>query len=1074
MKLGHLLSATALVGALAAFPATAFAQVASATQAAQDEQAPGEGNEGDGDIVVTGSRIARPNDSSTVPVTTLTAAELTSNSTVSIGDVLNDLPALASTFSQANSTRFLGTAGLNLLDLRGLGTQRTLVLVNGRRHVGSDVLSNAVSPDTNTFPTDLIERVDAVTGGNSAIYGSDALAGVVNFVLKDKYQGVQIRGQGAVTEYGDAGTYSASLLAGKNFAGGRGNVAVNLEYAHQSQFFASGRDYSSRVDGFVTVDSDSSGLNGGNSSINSDGNPDSVFVRDIRVGTFSDGGLVATAGAARGANGALLCPTTFRDPRGVPFTCNFLFQPDGTLVPQTGARIGLPGGTATTPTVNPGGGSFLGGNGNTRREGELLQFAPQLDRYAANLVGHYDFSNALVAFVEAKYVRTETFGTGGSGPAFFTGSTIDAFYERPRLDNPYLSTQARDLLTTTFLNSGTNPNTGAALTSQNITDINSGAFRFILRKNLTDLGVRSEQATRETYRIVGGLKGEFNDNWQYEVSVNYGEFNERTNVLGNINTQRLSLGLDAIRNSAGQIVCGSQVDPTRAFDDIAGNPSVLAADIAACQPINPFGVGSISQAARNYVLQDTTSVGKITQLDITAFASGDTSKFFNLPGGPIGFAVGGEFRRETNFFREDPLVEAGYTFYNAIAEFNPTSFEVAEGFAEIRLPILKDLPFAHELTLSGATRVSGYKGSAGTVVTYNGGADYSPIRDVRFRVNYSRAIRAPNLSDLFSPQSQNFAPGFSDPCSAINIAGGTQFRAANCAAAGINTTGPEPFDFRYAQSLQIVSGGNPNLNVETSDSYTYGVVLQPRFIRGLTVSVDYYNIAVNDVITAPSAQAIVNSCFDSPTTNNQFCSLFQRDDAAGSVTGTPFRIIEGSLQQTLLNFARLQVRGIDVDISYNRKFGNVGVNSHLVYTRSLQNDSFLDPTQPGFANRINGELGAPIDAFNWNVSADFGPLFAFYQLRYLGKQSVGAIENRVTTQGRPAQNLDDFSIPFYPEIIYMDLRLGVNFQNDSNFYVGVDNLTNRQPPLGLTGIGGGSGIYNSIGRRVYAGIVAKF
>lgn len=1072
MKIKQLMSATALAGILASYPAIASAQ----TAAVDETAAPAPEDARDEAIVVTGSRIARPNETSTVPITTLSAAELTNNARVSVGDVLNDLPALRSTFGQQNSTRFLGTAGLNLLDLRGLGTQRTLVLVNGRRHVGADILNNAVSPDTNTFPTDLIERVDVVTGGDSAIYGSDALAGVVNFVLKDNYEGLQVKGQGAISQYGDAGSYFASVLAGKNFAGGRGNIAVNLEYSRQNQFFASQRDYLSQTDGFITVDTDSSGLAGGNTTLNSDGTIDARFFRDIRVGTFSAGGLVALAGAARGANGALLCPTNYRDPRGIPFTCNLLFQRDGTLVPQTGQRVGVPGGSTTVPTTNPSGGSFIGGNGDTRREGELLQLLPALDRYSANLIGHYDFSDALVAFVEAKYTRTESFGTGGSGPAFFTGGTIDGFYERPRLDNPYLSPQARDLLASAIIASGTNPTTGAALTPANITAINNGSFRFILRKNLTDLGVRSEQAKRETYRIVGGLRGDFNDDWKYEVSVNYGEFQERTRVLGNVNVQRQLLALDAVDQGLfqngvanGNIVCGSQLDPTRAYDDFAGNAALLASDIAACRPLNPFGEGNVSQAARNYILQDTVSRGKITQLDISGFVSGDTSGFLNLPGGPVGFAVGGEFRRETAFFQADPLVENGYTFYNALSRFAPPSFEVTEGFAEVRVPFLKDLPFAHELTATGAARVSSYKGSAGTVVTYNGGVDYAPIPDIRFRVNYARAIRAPNLADLYSPVGQNFAPGFGDPCSAINIAAGTQFRPANCAAAGI----PNTYDFRYAQSLEIQSGGNVNLEVETSTSYTYGIVLQPRFIPGLTVSIDYYNIGVSNVITAPSAQGIVNGCYDQQDANNAFCTLFQRDDAAGTVTGTPFRIIEGSLQQTLLNYAQLKVRGVDVDIAYQRRIGNVNINTHLVYTHALEGSQFLTPGS-NFANSFNGELGNPIDALNWNINADFGPIYAYYQFRYLGKMSNGAIENHTTFQGREPQNLDDFDVPFLPEIIYMDFRLGFNFDKKSNFYVGVDNLTNRIPPYGLTGTGGGSGIYDAIGRRVYAGIVAKF
>ena len=450
--------------------------------------------------------------------------------------------------------------------------------------------------------------------------------------------------------------------------------------------------------------------------------------------------------------------------------------------------------------------------------------------------------------------------------------------------------------------------------------IAAGTFRFSLRENLLDLGVRSEQARRETYRIVGGVRGTFNDDWKYELSGNYGEFRERTKVLGNLNVQRFVLALDSTRNAAGQIVCRGVVDPGYG-GDLAGNPAVLAADIAACQPLNPFGAGNISQAAKNYVLQDTVSTGKITQLDISGFVSGNTGKFFNLPGGPVGFSLGGEYRRETNAFREDPLVSSGYTFYNAIADFNPPAFEVKEAYGELRLPILRDFFAAKELTASGAFRVSKYKGLGKAVFAYNGGVDYSPIQDLHFRGSYSRSVRAPNLSELYSPQSQNFAPGFVDPCAARQIGQGSQFRAANCAAAGIPTTGANAFDYIYQQSLQIVSGGNPNLTPEKSDSYTYGVVIQPRFTRGLSLSVDYYNIKVNNVITSVDAQTIVDQCYDSPTLNNPFCGSFQRDNAQGTVSGTPYRIIEGSLLASSLNYAQLRARGLNIALDYSHAIG---------------------------------------------------------------------------------------------------------------------------------------------------------
>lgn len=1047
MKKTRYLLATTLASSTLILFAQAVAAQEAAPQAA--ETSDGEAEEG-GAIVVTGSRIARPNLESTVPITTVGGEEIFKGASTSVGDLLNDLPALRSTFSQSNSSRFIGTAGLNLLDLRGLGTQRTLVLVNGRRHVGSDILNNAVSPDVNTFPSDLIERIDVVTGGSSAVYGSDAIAGVVNFVLKKNFEGVQIRGQGGISKYGDAGSYFISGVAGTNFADGRGNIAVNLEYARQDPFFASQRPNLRNNRGFVVVDTDPGGTPNG-----SDGVPDRIFVNDIRSTTIFNGGLLQVAPTG----GRAPCG---RDALGSAFVCTFLFQPDGSLAPQTGNRVGI------APS-----GSFDGGNGSNGREARLLGIVPALDRYSANLIGHFTVSDTFEPFIEAKYVRTDS--TSFGSPAFFQGSTIGGgvdLRERPRFDNPFLTAGAQGTINAARAAAGLAPATAAT--------------RLSLRKNLLDLGGRQEAARRETYRIVGGATGTFNDDWKYEVSLNYGQFREKTKELGNLNTQRFLLALDSVRDPAtGQIVCRSKIDPTAAIVNqaldptdpndartIAAGQQRLAADVAACTPLNPFGVGNISDAAKNYLLQDTVSKGNIKQFVASANLSGDTSKWFNLPGGPVGFALGAEYRRETNFFKADDLVSSGLTFLNALPLFDPPSFSVKEIYGELRIPILKDVPFFHELTLSGAGRVSKYRGSTGTVYAYNGGIDYSPVEDIRFRAGYARSVRAPNLSDLFSSQSQNFAPAPNDPCSARNIGTGAATRPANCAAAGI----PAVFDFVYTSSLSILSGGNPRLKEETSDSYTVGAVIQPRYVPGLSLSADYYDITVNNVITAPTAQQILNACYDAASINNQFCALFKRAGAAGATSGeVAFQILEGSLQQTLLNYAKSKTRGLDVEASYKHDFEGLGTYStRLTYTHVFQNDDFLDPANPGRADQTLLELGDPKDAFNLDTEFKRGGLTLGLQLRYIGKQVLNNFEDFFRVQGRPPENADFAARKFYRHVFYQDIRVAFDVNKSFNIYGGVDNIFNRQPPLGLTGTGAGSGIYDVRGRSFFAGVKAKF
>jgi outer membrane receptor protein involved in Fe transport len=1041
---------------------------------AQDQAAPDKNLD---EVVVTGSRIARPNLESPVPVTTVTAEEIFETGSTSVGDLLNDLPALRSTFSQSNSSRFLGTTGLNLLDLRGLGTQRTLVLVNGRRHVGADILSNAISPDTNTFPSDLIERIDVVTGGNSAVYGSDAIAGVVNFVLKKDFEGLQFRGQGGQSAEGDAGNYYGSILAGTNFLDDRGNIAINVEYAKQEPFFASDRESMVRQGLFVLDQQDP--VDGAGVVNGSDGRPDRGYYHDIRAVTYSNGGSIlaaptTTSGLApcgRGPNLVLINPMA---PAlgyvNSPYSCPLLFTPSGDLVPQTGNRVGF----------GPNG-NFDGGNGSNNREGKLLGIYPTLDRVSFNVFGNLEISEAFQPFVEAKYVQTES--TRWGGPAFFQGSTIDADRERPRFDNPYLTDANRATINATRASAG--------LTAL------SGSTQFLLYRNLADLGGRQEDAKRETTRIVLGANGTFADNWNYEVAVNYGQFREDTLVYGNLQVQRFALAMDSV-NNGGQIVCRSQVDPDAAYsvdflfdtDGIANNEpgeiyanSQLAADIAACVPMNPFGEGNITDAARNYLLVDTTSVGKIDQTVFSASLAGDTSAWFSLPAGPIGIAVGFEHREDEIFFEAEEIVAQGLTFYNALPLLAPPKAKVDEVFTEFRIPLLKELPGVQELTLNVAGRYADYNdayGSTGGVFAYNGSLEWAPIDSVRVRAGLARAVRAPGLSDLFSDQSQNFAQ-INDPCASRFVGGGTATRAANCVAAGV----PATYDHVYQSTPEIRSGGNPDLNEETSDSLTVGVVWQPNFLPGFSFSADYFDIDIEDVITAPTAQQIMDACYDAPDLNNQFCGLFQRWGAAGGPDfdpgsqltdpQAPYALVNGTLQQTLLNYASSTARGIDFELNYSTEIGNLGsLSTRMVYTRLLQLDDYLDPANPGRPDQVLYELGDPKNAFNLDTDFTSGKVRVGYQLRYIGRQVINLAEEVFEVGGRPPQNEDYAVKKYYHGLFYHDVRAGYDATENVNVYLGVDNIADKAPPLGLTGTGAGSGIYETRGRFFYAGVKLNF
>ena len=1045
-------------------------------------------------ITVTGSRIRRPNLESPLPVTSVGGEEFFETGDVSVGDKLAELPSIRSTFTQANSTRFLGTAGLNLLDLRGLGTVRTLVLVNGRRHVGGDVLSSGVSVDTNTIPADLIERVDVVTGGNSAVYGSDAIAGVVNFVLKQDYDGFMVRGQGGQSKYGDADSYFLSALWGTNFADGRGNIALNVEYARRDNAWGAERDWLHTA--LTVVDSDPG-------SAPSDGNPDRVLNPDFRSVTFGPTGNVRIGGRTNtGAPAATFCGL---DPQGNQYNCPFIFTPDGRLTPLTGQRVG----------IGPNG-QMIGGNGFGFWEGHAIQVTPQLDRYNINLNAHIEMAPAVVPFFEAKLSRTDSFGTGASGPFFMSGGVLadplqfqfgangpvgtpgrtrltnPGNREAIALNNPFLHPDDAAFLADAIIASGVNNCNFAPLTQTDLNRIAAGTFRFCSQASFSGLPARNEKARRDTFRIVGGVRGDLGGAWNYEVSANYGQLKERTKIGGTMDVQRFLLANDTARDpTTGEIVCRSQIDPSRAFGyypwyyqflnvnygyDYAGaDPNAferLANDIAQCTPINTLG-GQFTQEQIDYLLIDTVAKGRTSQLDLLGFISGDTSNWFELPGGPVGIVLGVEYRADDVYYQQDEQVTLGYTFYNAIPTFSAPKSKVKEAFGEIRLPIVKDVPFLEELEVSAAARVSDYTlGTTGTVWAWNVNGQWSPIEGLRFRGNLARAVRAPNQVEFFSPLGQNFAL-VADPCSSQNVGAGSSSRAANCIAAGI----PAGTLINYSSSLPFLSGGFEGLRAETSRSLTLGGVFTPTFIPGASLSVDYYKIRIKDLITAPTAQQVLNACYDLPSLDNPFCDLFERA-AAGETTGQngqEFGIIPNSLELTPFNYAKLDARGIDVEAAYRARIGTLGrLDTRFTYTHVFELTQFIDPSQPDFGDRLLSELGNPKNAWNWSTNFQTGRFTFGWQTRFIGRMVTNLYEDFFEFEGRPPQNEDWADRKWFPRRFYHDARIAVDVGPKFNFYMGVDNLTNKKPPYAATGIGGGSSIWDAIGRFYYAGVKANF
>jgi outer membrane receptor protein involved in Fe transport len=563
-------------------------------------------------------------------------------------------------------------------------------------------------------------------------------------------------------------------------------------------------------------------------------------------------------------------------------------------------------------------------------------------------------------------------------------------------------------------------------------------------------------------------------------------------------------GTNFVTNAAGQRVICRVNAVTNARPD--------------CLPVNVLGAGQNSRAVLDSIHRDGQIQEDAKQFVASVFLAGDLSQLFELPGGPISFALGAEHRTETGQVAIDEISKADRTFLNVLADFNPPKLKVKEAYGEVLFPILKDLPFAKELSLNLAGRVSDYNNSTGTVYAYNIQGTYAPIEDIRFRAAYATSVRAPTQGDLFSEQSQSFA-FIADPCDQANINSGPN-RVANCAAAGVPTTanaalvtacaatsftvalgGPWANCTGRTQSLPFLQGGNPTLIAEKGKSLTLGAVIEPRFIPGLSLTVDYYDIKVKNLISALSAQSIITLCYDSSNgLSNPACASVSRDPATGLFASPA--VISGGI-----NFAAQRTKGIDFDLQYRRKFDNGdSLQIRGIATRVMTLNNFINPQVPIEPNRQLSELGDPKWAATLNLTYDFGDFDVLYGLRYLDKQTLGFYETQNSYTGAcptsgvtpntggingtavpctagslvtiAPNNADAFPRKNFPTVIYHDIRIGFDVGNDFRFYGGVNNLLDRLPPLGdLGGLGNSLGTvspYDSFGRNFFFGFEAKF
>lgn len=959
-------------------------------------------------IIVTGSRIASPVATASSPIQIVGEEQIENAGVTNIQSLLLENPVFGTpTYSRTNTAFATSGAGVASIDLRNLGVDRTLVLVNGRRFVSGVPGSNAV--DLNVIPTQFLERVDVLTGGASAVYGSDAVAGVVNFIYKKNFEGIEADFRQGFTTRGDGSDHEANLLVGKNFGDGRGNIMAFAGWSKEGTILKRKRFTEA---GRMDVDQTSlGGLTGDDADLFTPARP------------FLSGFA----------------------PQGRYYTDNYAFTYDrsGNLRPCASTNGGTCDLSGTPLEGSALDGTEIGPDGFNRSAFRYL--AVPVERYIAALNATYEFSPALNFFFEGNYARTQVStviepfplasddinpDTGGQIP-------IESLVNGVLYRNPYVP--------------------DAIFNDSSDTD-GDGLRDIFFDKRLADFGGRTSSAKRDTFRITAGFNGELSSRLNYEAYALYGETKEAQTGSGQFNSLKFREALNAIQDI-------NDIDGDGNVSEIiCANPVARA---GGCVPANIYGTGSLTPA--------TGYLAAPQQLDtkVTQFVAGlnVSAQLFSLGfgGDDVSVAAGVEYRRETSSSVYDELSQLGLNGGNALpATFG--RFNVKEAYAETIIPIVADKPFIHLLNLRGAVRASDYS-TVGSTFSYNYGGEWAPSEDVRVRVIKARSVRAPNIAELFQPPQQDFPTGLQDPCNGVTLAD-TGALAQNCLAApgvrdNILANGSFAVNQADLQGITSFGGGNPDLQEEKSDSFTAGVVINPRSIpalRNLVLTVDYFNIKIKDAIVETPLQFILDQCYTGADTS--LCDFIVRRPAVQGPNSA------GSLDEVNngpTNSGGVKTTGVDFTIAYTHNFGDTTVGVRGSYTHLF--DGYSVPLPGSGRDEFRGEIGGSIDRFTTNLTvarkaAQFSLTGTYIGQAYLDDQLTGA------APGNKAYRIA-------PEF-YLDAQVRLLVQDRMEFFFGADNLLDNDPPFladiqdEAAGIDTASGTYDALGRRYYVGAKIRF
>ena len=982
------------------------------------------------EVVVTGSRIARPEFDNLEPTTAIDSKTFDQRGYLDVGQALNELPAFGVSPSSAANTQSGFGVAQSFVDLYGLGSQRTLTLVNGRRFVSESTASlnnsnantnnggNGTQVDLNVIPTKLIDHIEVVSVGGAPIYGADAIAGVVNIILKKDYQGLDVDAQVGASGQGDAWNYRTRILGGQNLFDGRANVTAVAEFT--------------KTDGLV-------------------GTSRPVFAEDL--------GFLAPL--TPGKYATVLTPAEslpLVNFGGIPLVDDTVLAPGAGL---TGALVGVTNAAGQTLSFGPNGqlqpyntGTITGNQifasgGDGVRLSTVSNLLSPTERTNIDTLMHFQITDHINAFGEGYFSESHatnliaqpaynvnSFGVAGSATGNFVLS----------INNPYLTPADRALIQTALNNYaatlplGPNLYPGVSVGPGQPVAYpawNTSQF-YVARANL-DLESGAATDTQTVVRGVAGLNGDFSfasRNFNWEVSVSYGT-SDNTQVNPSYVFQNVANALNATTNAAGQIVCaGTPVN----------GPTTTAS--STCAPLNIFGQGSPSLAAQQYI----THLAKVdsfnTQRDTNAFIAGDILK---VPAGDWKFSAGFENRRESADFSPDSFYteDLGQAQVSAVAG----SYITNEGYFETLFPIfspMQDIPGLYRLELEGAARRVD-NSIAGDATTYTYALRWSPVEDIQFRGNKTKSIRAPSITELFLPSATetSFA---NDPCDKTFVGQGPvpAQRAANCAAA-IAGYNPQTFTSNAVEASVLgTTSGNTSLQSEVAFSKTFGAVLRPRWVPKLNISVDYIDIALKDAIESLTLTDNLDACYDSTNfPSNPSCSTFTRN-AAGQITN----FHAGYVNAGLLEFTGIQA-ALDYTFELPWSLGSLETSAHYLDTSRLKSQI---------------ATAAPLD-----ISGQIGY-----------SKSKGSIDILYANQGfswdwqgifiGPAQ-FSNQNTPTSQDILgvgawwLINSTIGMKVTPAFQVRFIVDNVFNKQPPF--PALAGTSGNYAPGTSTYFAGILGR-